>query len=854
MSGVRANITFHRVDMTKFCAINRPSDSPLKPSPRKQPPLHAVSQQKCAMDQGQPSARPSVVVPLPEKQNRSQPKDKGDLREAIAKAKRTSQKPRKKKQSSASSTSKPRRQQAAREKKLIPSIEQSPNIVTGSSTPENSTDVAGDSDFVPSPADLAEMSQSSTPSTPSRRSPRKHPSRCPNAGLSPEAGSALAVGKRESSPTRAPTVTARSPSPSIWSSPLRRKRIEEDGFAELPKVVYKYEKAKLKLEVREKIMIAGKRKEKGKFPEQRSVEETYESTKKTKKRSSEDEAEQNEPRKRQKQQKLRKPGLDDHRIADEGRTFGEEPSVSKQINARRSPKGKTKMKGQEHEGVEVKAHDSADTHGVRSYVGIEAKGRPSGGSENQRAQCSVGAISKSHVSSLHEKSSGHQASRNSGRQKRHQNEGGPEHLRRREISVPDSDQHCLCSGLPEYFTRDPSCVPCLETWKECRLEFFLHLKQICSCPGSNHPKHVVDACRKILERNDYPSCWDNGPIEPVCKYAQEDLTTSGTKDSNLKRGMRDQSSIAPWIFYGNASGNPATTDTGSSLRPVPQSPKEVNNGCMPSKALPVRNRGQPPTTHDGAMSDQLSNSAVPTDPCSYLTPPNSSPLGQRRKTSTSSHYHPSSNSPTGQENVGVRRILKPLPEVSSGLDRPQNPFENQRQRHQSMPVNFLSRNTIVEERNLLPPSASQRRNNALQDITNSAIFLNMDRRITSLAEEIRQVAAVQPAQAPTAAPTNTTTAQGGDRADHPPARRKSKRPSHAERRLKNPKLDRNVPAHLRLTDDQVVGVGRIVNPYERHVKAPQAFGRNGRLYSAYKHLATRSFNGWTADEICRNMK
>lgn len=860
----------HWQNMSNFRAINQPPDSPPKPSTREQPLHHAVFRQKCGTEQGQTLARPSVIVPLQEKQSRRQPLDEGDLGRPVSKAKRTSPKLKKKKRSSASSTSKPRRQQAAREKKVLTSIEKSPSIENDSSPPESSTEAADDSDFIPSPAALAEFNSSSASSTPSRRSPRKRLSRSPNAGLSPKAASALVVSKRENSPTLTPTATLRLVSPSRWNSPLRRKKIEKEGVAELPKEVYDYEKLKTELTVKEKLMIAAKERETGKFPEQRSVEETYEFEKKTKKRRPDKEVEQSQPRKRQKSRKSRKPRSEGHPVADESRTFNEEHHVSKQISTLRSPKGKSKMKEQEYERVEGKAQDSADITGVCNDAGVEAKDRSFKASNNLKAQRSFDTSAKSQGSLLHAIPSSQSRSQasNSRQQKQSLNEGYLEHFRRREISVPDTFQPCRCV-LPEYFSRDPSRVPHLASWLERggggKLEFLVHVMQISSCRGSNHPKRVVDACRRILSENGYPEWWCNDPVEPVSKSAQGVTATQGTNDSNSRRGMRAQSSIAPWVFYGNKSGDRPTTDTGSSSRPILQYSKEVSNGCTRSETQPVRNQGQTATTQDCRLINQPSNSAVPIGPRVHLTSPNSSPLGRRRRTGTSSHHHQYDDSSTGQENVGVRPISKILPDVSSELDRPQISFNNQRHRHQSVPVDLRSRNAIAHERHPLPPSAPQRIDNALQEISDNIAIRDMGRKIDSIEQTLRQLlpapalprgTTVQSAQAPTAAPIATATAQGGgdDGAQQPPARRKRKRPSCAERQLKKPKLDRNVPPHLRLSDEQIIEVGRRADSYERHRGAPQAFNWSGHLYAEYKRLLGPGVNGvsaWTDDEIRR---
>lgn len=852
--------------MSNFRAINQPPDSPLKPNSREQPLHHAVSRQKLRTEQGQTLARPSVIVPLPEKQSRRHSQDQGDLRRAISKAERTSQKPKKKKKSSAFSTTKPTRQQAAREKKVVPSIEKSPNTENGSSTPESGIEAADDSDFVPSPEKLAELHPSSASSTPSRRSPHTCQSKFPNAGLSPKAASAPAVSKRVNSPTLTSTATPKLISPLRWSSSLRQKEIEKEGVAEISKERYECARLRKELAKLEKIMIDAEKRETEKPLEQRSVKETYGFDKKTKKRRPEKEVEQSEPHKRQKSRKSRKPRLESHHITDESRTFNEEDHLSDQVSSLRSPKGKTKVKEQKIEGVEDKAKDPAEITGVCNDAGVETKGRSFEGSKKDKAQCSFDTSVKSQDYLLPAKPSGQSRSqaRNNGRQKRSLNEGWSEQFKRREISVPETFQPCNCQ-LPEYFTRNPSRVPHFASWRERgggELEFLEHVMQISSCQGSNHPKRVVDACGRILKEHRYPEWWYNDPAEPVSKSAREISATKGTNDSDSRRGMRAQSSIAPRVFYGNKSGDPPTTDTGSSSCTIVQPSKEFTNGCTQSKTQPVRNQDQIATSHDCSLVDQPSNSTVPTGPRNYLTPPNSSPLGQRRKTGISSQHRQFDDSAVGQENVGVKPMSKTLPDVSSELDRPQIPFNIQRQRYQSVPTNLPSRNTTGNKPEHLPLSTSQKSNNALQEITGNALLRNLVRKL--VVEEFQaartppQIAAVQPAQA---APTATATAPGGGDGTEPPpppppppVSRKRKRPSRAEQQLRKPKLDRNVPPHARLSDEQIIEVGRRTVPYERHSGAPQAFNWSGHLYADHKYLIGLMVDGvlaWTEDEIHR---
>ena len=832
--------------MPNFRAINQASESPLKPTAGARQLPDTVSRPNCEMN----PARPSVVVPLLHKPSEDQPRHKSDLGKAVAKAKR-------KRKKSSASTSKPRRQQAVREKKLVPSIEYSPRKPTGSS--ERGNDGAGDSEFVPSEADLTGISMSLASNTPSRRSPRKHPSKYRDTELSQQASSAHAAIRRESSPPMAPRIAARPTSPSLSSSPLRQKLYEQHEFVELPKEVFdridrierseriecKHRKKQKRIE--KEAMMAEKRKDKGKAAEQRPIEETHRSRQKRDKRKAQGQMEQNEPRKRRKVEKSEKPRPEDPAYNGRG------PSEGLQSSKQRSEGETTEEQAQRYRPVLIKAEDRLDINDSLSKTGIEAR---SEGSKNKKVQPSSQASAKTQHSPLHDAQldkPGKQASKNRARKKRPPKQDCRESLKRREVSVPESFRPCTCSELPDYFTENPGYVPRLETWPRRASQFYEHVKQISNCRGTVHPRHVVNACYWILKESGYPERCDGNFVQATDEVAQRVSSTSGRSDPDPRRA---QSSISPPVFYGKRSGCQPDPRTGSSVL-VYQPSQDSNTKCSPSMALPVRNRGDSARTHDPSSIGQPSKSAELNKSCNYITPPRSSPLGQRLGVGVPNEGN---DAPYGQENVGARQTSKILPEASSVHDRPQRSFDAQRRRHQSAPVNVLSRSSNGDERNNLFLVAPRREDHALQEISNNSIFQRMERRMDAFQKAIlerlpttapTQIAAAGPVSAP--APITAAAAQGENGADQRPASsNERRRPSHANR----PKLDRNVPAHLRLSDEAIIEVGRIVSPYERHVGAPQAFDQRGRLFADYKRLLSRTADDggglvWTLGEIRR---
>lgn len=829
--------------MSNFRAINQPSESPPKPNSRKQPLSGVVSQQSCETNGG-------------------------NIGQAVAKAKKATHTPRKKKRNSEASMSKVRRHQAPRNKKLVFSIERSARKSNASSASDHGNEGAEDSDYFPSPAELADTASTTASNTPSRRSPRKHIYPCLHIECSaisgstpgasplqspPRADGKLAFVKSEttivtqSSPNSEVAVTPGPHSPSIRDVQVRQKRYEEAEFVEIPKEVFDYKTKKAmrqQVAAKEEAVMAGKRKENGKVAEQNLVEE---STRNRNKRRAEDEIDHNKTRKRQKSQK---PDLDDNSVTDDSNVFSEGPQPSKQSSARRSPKGKiVERQCKKYEAVVVKAEDRSEMTGVRSHADFENKSHTSEGPRNKKVQRAFELQVPEEWSSQPEC----QASRDNGQQKKSLTGDWRKPYQRREVSVPERPRICSCALLPEYFTSSPDQVPCLASWGGGSLEFYEHVKQISCCRGSIHPPNVIDGCRRILRERGYPNRGDEQCLESMDKHS-----------------ARAQSSIAPPTFYGSGQSYRPSTNASSSSRSAhamertPQSPNslsgqerslpptEAPSKITPRKNLVVLKGFKDNTNRTGPSFDQ--HSTVFEDPDGYLTPADSSPLSKRGGANIATHLI-FDDPPPGKENMGLR-VSKPFAEAPSGLSQPRTRLAAERKRHQSVPVNLGSRNTALNQRNPSPP---QRHDNALQEINNNLNALKenhekMNRNFAVFLERVleppsSQGVAVQQAAAPTVA----AAVEGGNRAEQPHVR-KRKKPSRAERQREKPVLSRDVPEHLRVSEERLIEIGRIVNHYERHTNAPEAFGWGGNLYAEYSHLLVQQSNGvpvWTALQISR---
>ena len=216
--------------------------------------------------------------------------------------------------------------------------------------------------------------------------------------------------------------------------------------------------------------------------------------------------------------------------------------------------------------------------------------------------------------------------------------------------------------------------------------------------------------------------------------------------------------------------------------------------------------------------------------------------------------------PIVPEHEVVQRLSKEGPESLNGRSQRPRSFIAQRRRYQSVPVKPVSSSTsTVNERDASPQPTQKRHDHALQELSNNAILRDMKNKLASfekrVLERLPAMTRIQSAPVRLAtAPTATAAAEDEDE-DERRQQRRTKRVSDVERQLRYPKLNRNVPEHLRLPDEDIIEIGRAINGYEKHVQAPYAFSWRGRLYSRYKHLlARRDGNGstvWSVDQISR---
>ena len=784
------------------------------------------------------------------------PAGKADVGEVDTNEHKAVHSSKKKKRKSNSLVSKPSRRQAHRETKIMYSIEHS-----ASPSPIE----AKDSEYIPSADELADATLSTAQSTPSRRSPRKYAStrrntgplavpesRTRNSALPPlsRASCSLAITKIEplaagcNTPGPEVGLEPKAPSPSLWIEQVQEERYQQDGVVELPKKVFEYlsaKKAKKMIDqqfaAKRKAMKEEKRKEKGKFAEQRPINETNEPNqpdqserKMGKKRDLKDM--EHKPRKRQ---KLQKSGLENRSIDNQ---HFDEDTARKQKSARSLLKHKSvERKAQRHKVSVVKTEGSKKAKSQRPSE-LEVSEEGSGPFDDP-------------------------ASRSREQPKTPPNEDWRKLFEKREVHLGHGGRTCSCSFLPDYFTRDPDHVPSLATWQAtCQgrdREFFKHVKQISCCRGSVHPPHVIDACRSIAPDTD--SGVDS---------AQRVLSTAVSDDQSMRRA---QSSIPPPVFYGSGGSSRQAPHRRSFPRFMPEMRKATSSLeslaiSKPSKELSITSTARNvQAKHDGFKRsrnhvdrpvEQLTTTDAAREPNNRPAQPNSSVQGKPHR-GHMPNFDICDDSIPEEETVDKEENSNAMPKASK---LPQRGFKKKRQRHQSAPANLPSRKISVDEPTSSPFPGPQNREGVLQEIYNNAVLQNMNKSLAPIKKCLKdltdrflppppaQTAAVAQNPAPAAAAIPNAAPESGNVPELPRAR-KRKRKSVAERKRDLPELSPDVPAHLRLPDADLIEVGRKRYHYDRHKGAPYAFSWRGHLLAEYTYLLRWGADPWTAEEIKR---
>lgn len=429
-------------------------------------------------------------------------------------------------------------------------------------------------------------------------------------------------------------------------------------------------------------------------------------------------------------------------------------------------------------------------------------------------------------------------------------------------------KQCTCQLMPDYFTRATDFVPSLATWRGSELEFLEHVKQLSSCSG--HPSSVRDACCRILEDAKYPDRL--GPHLAI-SFAQNRSTLSTSM--GLSRGPKlisDAKTTNPRAapvgaprytsFYSSTPGVRARVQMNQGMLSAPNSLPLGPNARM-SRVSSVSSVGSASSTLESRSATTASN---------RQTPPPSSPLrSARRDAGVGSDDKVYRGNPSDDSDGDHAQTLD-TPAASPPINFPETPLSNQKERHRSMPAissrRRHPRSPLLREETLHGAFERPSAKNRILDSANllhefNATLEQFKRIVETLTKtpngQGNQVQSVEcfptpaspppprsppppPSPPPSPPPPITATITAAAAAivaeRGQPANRKSRTTTAQRQAGGEPKLDRNVPHHLRESDEVLLDIGKNPKRYQRHRLAPYAFSYVGRLYAEYIKLLT----------------
>lgn len=389
-------------------------------------------------------------------------------------------------------------------------------------------------------------------------------------------------------------------------------------------------------------------------------------------------------------------------------------------------------------------------------------------------------------------------------------------------------KQCTCQLMPAYFTQTIDFVPSLATWRGSRLEFLEHVKQLSSCSG--HPPSVRDACYRMLEKEYYPESL--GPSIAM-SFAERcpKLTTTTSRSQGLQPLTNPKISNVRTALAASTSGR-LLSDIGKLSAP---------------NSLPLG----PNAIISRISRDRSASSPLGTSVGDQQKPPPSSPsTNGPRDAGMDSDQQVHLETQADNFEGGHIQFLEKAAAVPPRM-LPRTPFGVQRKRHQSMPATFSGRRQTRspqhQEKTLQGATERLSANGTVPGpetlLHGFSAILDQLKKVAETfnqtsndqSHRTRLVGNALPPPPPPSPPPPTGAAAAADRGQ--PARRKKQ--TDAQRRAGGaPQLDRDVPHHLRESDEILLEIGKKPNGYQRHKLAPYAFSYRGRLYKEYIGLLT----------------
>lgn len=563
--------------------------------------------------------------------------------------------------------------------------------------------------------------------------------------------------------------TPRSPSQSIWSFDLRRERLDQDGFVEMPKAVVEYYRTKKELLALNEQLKAQKE----------TLEEEMKANKPEQVSKREDEEVIMEPH------KTKKKSGNQHKRENQDAAFVAEGTcqinLELPLNDRKAATvdvAKPETSGQ-GSSVEPQGSSQKGDRSVEAYVGTQYH-------TSTRRNTNINRTSSE------------------GSQKRQKDDGMRGRYQRREINHARSrKKQCKCEELPQYFVPYTNFIPSLATWDGCKEEFLAHASQILSCGG--HSNCVKDACYHILKREGYLEHKKDVGQESVVDYAR----WSPPSWDNGSR-QRAQSSIPPRVFYADATPAPnkairrARSISIRREQPVVQSDtNQPSSVAVPRSVADVRCETESGTIQANKVVTRPKALHIMNATDSHPTPPESSPLATSPGPDTC-------NDPLVQKNEAETENFPPriAPDVSVGTPLGPTPISLRRKRHQSMPAPSIAiREDAAEE--AVPFLGDPLHGQApLQPIPANAPLPVAVEKLTLRVSSLENVLEVSSTNL-----VEIVAIGANARPEQQQRKMRKATMTAAERRRKNPQLERNVPEHVRLPEDMIVHIGKTSKGY-----------------------------------------
>ena len=422
-------------------------------------------------------------------------------------------------------------------------------------------------------------------------------------------------------------------------------------------------------------------------------------------------------------------------------------------------------------------------------------------------------------------------------------------IRRQNDSDPRRED-CTCQMLPQFFRTHWRFIPGT-AWSGSKFEFLEHLKQISTCVG--HPHAVRKYCQRTLKSANYP---ESLGLWSAMDFAQEASSAASNCAARSQKRQLDVDTVHRLTLLST------TNKTSQDARSDPdcgtlQGNEIKRRKVMSSKAHPAH--ATPNSISPQLVAAEPRSQSVTMSPRSQRTstklPFPLAPLVKTPEVSSKIHFLNDSTRQglecKGDETASASNAMTPLGSYSQ-------PISTNKKRHQSVPP-FSSQEVIhnLEYISRFPKTREPHWEAALPALSTNTIFSG--NAFKELAQAVKRLESML---LPTAAanqdafnePTAVVSATNTQSESSQSLRKKRK--TVAERKATDqPELDRNVPPHLRQPDDVLIDIGRNVNGYRRHTKAPEAFNWHGRLYSEYDYLLTQldEYGNpmWDCKEIAR---